>query len=64
MIKSFESQLKLYALVDPVQSMAYSRQGNYFKAKYKNHKWSLDFVHDALADGRKIRLLTRIMDKA
>lgn len=28
----------------------------------KNQEWSLDFVHDALADGRRIRLLTIVDD--
>jgi putative transposase len=28
----------------------------------KNQEWSLDFVHDATADGRKIRLLTIVDD--
>lgn len=35
-------------------------RGTAFKAQKPNEKWSLDFVHDALADGRKIRLLTII----
>ncbi len=32
--------------------------------KGPNEKWSLDFVHDALADGRKIRLLTIIDEES
>lgn len=35
-------------------------RGSYLKATRPNEKWSLDFVHDALANGRKIRLLTII----
>jgi putative transposase len=35
-------------------------RGKAVMAKGPNEKWSLDFVHDALADGRKIRLLTII----
>lgn len=37
-------------------------RGSYLKATKPNQKWSLDFVHDALANGRKIRLLTIIDD--
>lgn len=32
------------------------------KAEYVNHIWTMDFVHDQLADGRKIRMLT-LVDK-
>ena len=32
------------------------------KAEYINHIWTMDFVHDELADGRKIRCLT-LVDK-
>ena len=32
------------------------------KAEYINHIWTMDFVHDQLADGRKIRSLT-LVDK-
>jgi putative transposase len=35
-------------------------RGSHLKATRPNQKWSLDFVHDALANGRKIRLLTII----
>lgn len=35
-------------------------RGLAFRATCPNQKWSLDFMHDALADGRKIRLLTII----
>jgi putative transposase len=35
-------------------------RGASYKATKPNQKWALDFVHDALADGRKIRLLTVI----
>ena len=28
----------------------------------KNQEWSLDFVHDAITDGRRIRLLTIVDD--
>ena len=35
-------------------------RGTAFKATRVNQKWSLDFVHDILVDGRKIRLLTII----
>ena len=37
-------------------------RGVTFRAIRPNQKWSLDFVHDALADNRKIRLLT-ILDE-
>lgn len=39
---------------------ALGMSGSYLKATRPNQKWSLDFVHDALANGRKIRLLTII----
>jgi len=35
-------------------------RGRAFRATRPNQNWSLDFVHDALSDGRKIRLLTII----
>ena len=35
-------------------------RGLALRSTHPNQKWSLDFVHDALADGRKIRLLTII----
>lgn len=35
-------------------------RGLAFRATRPNQNWSLDFVHDALSDGRKIRLLTII----
>lgn len=35
-------------------------RGKAFQATLPNQNWSLDFVHDALSDGRKIRLLTII----
>ncbi len=35
-------------------------RGTAFKATGSNQNWSLDFVHDALSDGRRIRLLTII----
>lgn len=35
-------------------------RGSSLRATRANQKWSLDFVHDALANGRRIRLLTII----
>ena len=35
-------------------------RGAAFRATSPNQNWSLDFVHDTLSDGRKIRLLTII----
>lgn len=53
-------KLGLKVLKRSGRKKALGTRGNFLKAKYKNHKWSLDFVHDALVDGRKIRLLTII----
>jgi putative transposase len=37
---------------------ALGTRGKAVRAIFPNQKWSLDFVHDALSDGRRIRLLT------